>query len=106
MREQTRSFMDSKSGFTTTCTPNGHYAFLPEPGRGRTWLHFALIDDSLALDSRNVGCRLLTELGAAELDEAGNIIALRVFDPYGNLQRETYTMYAGSDGSISGQIPD
>ena len=72
MREQTRSFMDSKSGFSTTCTPNGHYAFDPEPGRGRTWLHFALIDDSLALDSRNVGCRLLTELGAAELDEAGN----------------------------------
>ena len=41
-----------------------------------------------------------------ELDEAGNVIELRVYDPYGNLQRETYTMYAGSDGSISGQIPD
>ena len=72
MREKTRKFMDAKSGLNTSCAPNGHYSFLPEPGRGRTWLHFSLIDDTLALDSRNVGCRLLHEIRAAELDDRGN----------------------------------
>ena len=72
MRERTRRFMDAKSGLSTTFTPNGHYTFLPEPGRGRTWLHFSLIDDALILDSRNVGCRLLHEISVTELDEEGN----------------------------------
>ena len=72
MRERTRKFMDPKSGLTTSYAPNGHYSFLPEQGRGRTWLHFALIDDTLALDSRNVGCRLLHEISAKALDAEGN----------------------------------
>ena len=72
MRERARKFMDAASGLTTTYAPNGHYSFLPERGRGRTWLHFALIDDVLALDSRNVGCRLLHDLNAEELDGEGN----------------------------------
>ena len=71
MRERWRKFMDDGNGLNTSYSPNGHYAFLPEPGRGRTWLHFALIDDALALDSHNVGCRLLHEINAAELDAAG-----------------------------------
>ena len=72
MRERARKFMDPVPGFKTSFTPNGHYAFLPEAGRGRKWLHFSLIDDTLSLDSGNVGCRLLHELTAAELDENGN----------------------------------
>ena len=72
MRERLRKFMDSVSGLNTSYAPNGHYAFLPEQGRGRTWLHFSLIDNMLALDSRNIGCRLLHEINAAELDEEGN----------------------------------
>ena len=72
MRERTRRFMDAASGLNTTYVPHGHYAFRPEQGRGRTWLHFALIDDALALDSRNVGCRLLHEIGAVMTDDAGN----------------------------------
>lgn len=72
MRERTRKFMDPQNGLTTSFAPNGHYAFLPEPGRGRTWLHFALIDDVLALDSRNVGCRLLHEISGKALDAEGN----------------------------------
>ncbi|MBR3396721.1 MAG: hypothetical protein IKG70_02575 [Lachnospiraceae bacterium] len=71
MREKPRSFMKGAPGLSTSFSPNGHYAFRPEPGRGRTWLHFALIDDRLALDSRNVGCRLLHEVHAAALDEDG-----------------------------------
>ena len=72
MRERTRKFMDSRNGLTTNYAPNGHYAFRPERGRGRTWLHFALIDDALALDSRNVGCRLLHEISGKALDSEGN----------------------------------
>ena len=72
MRERARKFMDSRSGLNTYYAPNGHYSFMPEPGRGRTWLHFALIDDALALDSRNVGLRLLHEISAVKLDEQGN----------------------------------
>lgn len=72
MRERARKFMDSKSGLNTYYAPNGHYSFMPEPGRGRTWLHFALTDDALALDSRNVGLRLLHEISAVKLDEEGN----------------------------------
>ena len=72
MRERSRKFMDSKSGLNTYFVPTGHYAFRPEPGRGRTWLHFALIDDVLAIDTRNVGLRLLHEISAKTLDEAGN----------------------------------
>ncbi len=72
MRERSRKFMDPVSGLNTSYAPNGHYAFLPAQGRGRTWLHFALIDDALALDSRNVGCRLLHEISAKALDDAGN----------------------------------
>lgn len=72
MRERARKYMDAVSGLNTVLVPNGHYAFLPERGRGRTWLHFALTDESLALDSRNVGCRLLHEVRAAALDEDGN----------------------------------
>lgn len=75
MRERTRRFMDSRSGLNTSLVPNGHYCFLPEPGRGRTWLHFSLIDDALALDSRNVGCRLLHEVSASALDEEGNAVS-------------------------------
>ncbi len=72
MRERTRKFMDPQNGLTTTFAPNGHYAFLPERGRGRTWLHFALIDDALALDSHNVGCRLLHAISGKALDAEGN----------------------------------
>lgn len=72
MRERTRKYMDAASGLNPTFAPNGHYSFLPEPGRGRTWLHFALIDDALALDTRNVGCRLLHEISGVQLDEAGD----------------------------------
>ena len=72
MRERSRKYMDPKSGLSTSFVPHGHYAFRPEPGRGRTWLHFALIDDTLALDSHNVGVRLLHELNAKALDDAGN----------------------------------
>ena len=71
MREQTRRFMNPVSGLNTAFSPTGHYSFLPEPGRGRTWLHFALIDDALALDTRNVGCRLLHEVRAVKLDGEG-----------------------------------
>ncbi|MCR4723246.1 MAG: hypothetical protein K5629_05660 [Eubacteriales bacterium] len=71
MRERSRKFMDAKSGLNTSYEPNGHYAFLPEKGRGRTWLHFSLIDDALALDSHNVGCRLLHEINAVSLDDDG-----------------------------------
>ncbi len=72
MREKARKFMDPTAGLNTYYAPSGHYAFSPEPGRGRTWLHFALIDDTLAIDSRNVGCRLLHEISAEALDDAGN----------------------------------
>lgn len=72
MRERSRRFMDASSGLNTSFVPNGHYTFLPEQGRGRTWLHFALTDDALALDSRNVGCRLLHEISGKTLDEKGN----------------------------------
>ena len=72
MRERSRKFMDPKSGLRTSFVPHGHYAFRPEQGRGRTWLHFALIDDVLAIDSRNVGVRLLHEMNAKALDDAGN----------------------------------
>ena len=72
MRERTRKFMDSVNGMNTTYVPHGHYAFRPEPGRGRTWLHFALTDDVLVLDSHNVGCRLLHEISATGLDDVGN----------------------------------
>ncbi|MBO5573796.1 MAG: hypothetical protein J5947_06095 [Clostridium sp.] len=66
MRERQRRLTDGMS-----CAPAGHYAFVPEEGRGRTWLHFALIDDGLALDSRNAGVRLLHEVKAAALDDEG-----------------------------------
>ena len=72
MRERSRKFMDSRSSLNTWFTPSGHYAFSPEPGRGRTWLHFALTDDVLALDNRNVGLRLLHDINASALDDAGN----------------------------------
>ncbi len=73
MREKTRKVLSAASRLNTSFVPNGHYAFLPEKGRGRTWLHFSLIDDALALDSRNVGVRLLHELRAAALDDAGQV---------------------------------
>lgn len=66
MRERARRFMDAASALNTSFAPNGHYSFLPEPGRGSTWLHFALIDDTLMLDSHNVGCRLLHDISATE----------------------------------------
>ena len=72
MRERARKYMDGAYGLNTTFVPNGHYAFRPEQGRGRTWLHFALIDDKLALDTGNVGCRLLQDISATALDEEGN----------------------------------
>ena len=71
MRERSRLFMKAAPGMNAAFSPNGHYAFLPEPGRGRTWLHFALIDDVLALDSRNVGCRLLHEVRAVKPGDDG-----------------------------------
>ena len=72
MRERARKYMDGAYGLNTVFVPNGHYAFRPEQGRGRTWLHFALIDDKLALDTGNVGCRLLQDISATALDEEGN----------------------------------
>jgi len=72
MRERSRQFMNAASDLNTYFTPAGHYFFLPEKGRGRTWLHFALVDDTLSLDSRNVGCRLLHEISAVALDKDGN----------------------------------
>lgn len=72
MRERARKYMDSKSGRNALFAPNGYYSFLPEAGRGRTWLHFSLIDDALMLDTRNVGCRLLHKISATALDEEGN----------------------------------
>ena len=71
MREKTRKYMDAKSRLNTSFSLYGHYSFAPEQGRGRTWLHFALIDDVLSIDSRNIGVRLLHELKAAALDDAG-----------------------------------
>ena len=71
MRERSRRFMDTTSYLRAVLAPNGHYSFLPENGRGRTWLHFALTDGVLALDSRNVGCKILHEISAAALDEQG-----------------------------------
>ncbi len=68
MRERTRRFMEAASSLNTSFAPNGHYSFLPEQGRGGMWLHFALIDDKLMLDSRNVGCRLLHDITATESD--------------------------------------
>ncbi|MBO5503707.1 MAG: hypothetical protein J5969_04415, partial [Lachnospiraceae bacterium] len=47
MRERTRSFASAAPGMSAILVPSGHYAFLPEPGRGRTWLHFSLTDDAL-----------------------------------------------------------
>ena len=72
MRERTRSFASAAPGMSAILVPSGHYAFLPEPGRGRTWLHFSLTDDALALDTRNVGCRLLHDVSAVALDPEGN----------------------------------
>jgi len=72
MRERSRKYMEPVPGLNTICSPNGHYAFRPEPGRGCTWLHFALLDETLALDSRNVGCRLLKEISAEGLDGEEN----------------------------------
>ena len=72
MREKTRSFTSAAPGMSAILVPSGHYAFLPEPGRGRTWLHFSLTDDALALDTRNVGCRLLHDVSAVALDPEGN----------------------------------
>lgn len=86
MRERSRKFMDAKSGLNTSYAPNGHYAFLPEKGRGRTWLHFSLIDEALALDSHNVGCRLLHDLNATALDDAGEEIGDTVI-PAGEVLR-------------------
>nr|MCR4655178.1 hypothetical protein [Lachnospiraceae bacterium] len=71
MRERSRRFMEAKSALNTVYAPNGHYSFIPEQGRGRTWLHFALIDDVLLLDSHNIGCRLVHEINATGLDDAG-----------------------------------
>ena len=71
MRERSRRFMDMSSGLNTALAPNGHYSFLPDNGRGRTWLHFALTDDALALDTRDVGCRMLHKISAAALNEQG-----------------------------------
>ena len=52
--------------------PHAYYAFLPEQGRGSLWLHFALSDDALAIDSNNRSFRLLHELHAQKLDWNGN----------------------------------
>ena len=52
--------------------PHGHYAFRPENGRGRLWLHFALTDDALSFDTGSSALRLLNEITAVTIDEAGN----------------------------------
>ena len=47
-------------------------------------------------------------LGKTEsvLDEAGNCLEAKEYDLNGNMQRHTYTVYAGTDGSISGALPE
>lgn len=86
MREGSRKVMDSAAGLNTSFVPHGHYSFLPEPGRGRTWLHFSLIDDSLALDSRNTGCRLLHEISVMVPGESGKEGA-KIVIPTGEILR-------------------
>ena len=52
--------------------PHGYYAFRPENGRGRLWLHFALTDDALSFDTGVSALRLTTEISAVAIDDAGN----------------------------------
>lgn len=40
------------------------------------------------------------------LDKAGNVIEMSAYDVHESLQRKTYTLYAGSDGSLYGKLPE
>lgn len=68
MCEVRRSFGKTPSD-ASSFVPNGHY-FFPDDTNS-LYKHFALIDDTLRIETLNTGCRLLEDMVAEEIDAQG-----------------------------------